>query len=714
MAVDILATEAFDQALKQLSESMRKTVSSKILLLAENPAHPSLNVHRLQQIKGADIWDCYISMNMRLLYEMKDGALRLWDLGSHSIVDHAHLRGFAAHTRFSRMEMPSSNLPATEQTPAAQSDDHPLPYHSNTIQLEKLVPVSQGTPNRFAYFQTAHLRVLGVPAHLIQPLKNAPSLEKALNLPGLPERTRLWLEELSTSPELEEVMFDSSRLLFRTTLDRFEGYCEGKIKRLMLNLQRPEQQQYVDMERAPLILLKGAAGSGKTTVGIYRAIRLAEQGRRVLVLTYNRTLSSVTKSLLEELIGPLPGNLQVATLYQFLSKILRGRFVDLRVPEPERYHQVMNGFLDQALAEVRRKSNDPVLQRERDFFAEEIRRVIKGLGLQSVEEYKGVERYGRKTALSSRKREVVWRVYEAYQRCLANSAYRDWQDVTLLTMRILQEKPPVTPFDDIIVDEAQDLLPIDLRLIQQFVVPSSPGSTARSSVMILADAAQTLYSRGFSWKQAGIEARGRTAILRKNFRNTRQIAEAAAHLLAHNTLMRSSNEYVDPEWTQHQGAFPIVIRAGGAYNQVELMRDLILDLVADQTFRLSDFAVLCPTNALCEQCKGELDRAGLRTVYHRDSDFDLLEERVKILTIHSAKGLEFPVVFLLGLTSGTLPSTQGLRNAEPEEAQLFIEQQRTICYVGMTRAAEALYLLTVKGLESRFISELGDKVVQWQ
>jgi DNA helicase-2/ATP-dependent DNA helicase PcrA len=100
-------------------------------------------------------------------------------------------------------------------------------------------------------------------------------------------------------------------------------------------------------------------------------------------------------------------------------------------------------------------------------------------------------------------------------------------------------------------------------------------------------------------------------------------------------------------------------------------------------------------------------------VQHKDKDFDLLEERIKVLTIHSAKGLEFPVVFLLGLTMGVLPHTQGLQHSEPEEAQLFIEQQRTLCYVGMTRAAEALYLITVKGAESRFIQELADKVTVW-
>ena len=711
MIADVLMSDAFEQSFSRLPFPMRDIVKRKIRLLSENPGHPSLNTHRLHNVK-ANIWDCYISESVRLLYEIKDNNLQLWDIGPHSLVDNVHLRGFAANTRFSRMDQP-----AGPSTPQPSLDEPKKPAFAPSV-FKNAGPVSIpsaamqiGTPNAFAYFQNAHLRILGVPSHMVGPLKRAASLESALELPGLPELTRLWLEELSTSTDLEDVMFDSSRLLYRSTLNRFEGYCEGKIKRLMLNLQRPEQQQYVDMERSPLILLKGSAGSGKTTVGIYRAIRLAEQGRRVLVLTFNRTLSSVTKALIEELIGPLPKNLQVMTLHSLMIQFLRTRSIELHIAD----EGMMRKFLYDALHEIRLKDNAMVLQRDQIFFEEEIKRVIKGLGMKSLEEYKAVERYGRKTALSPKQREAVWKVYEAYQRRMLHARLHDWADYAAITLETLQDQPVASDFDDIIVDEAQDLRPVDLRVIQQFVAPSpAKPEGAVHSVMILADAAQTLYSRGFSWKQAGIQARGHTVILRKNYRNTRQVAEAAAHLLRNNILMLAAQEYVDPEWTQRQGPSPVLVKAANAHAQFELVRERILDLVSDQVFRLSDFVVLCPTNQMCEQCQRELDHSGLRTVLHKDSDFDLLEERIKIMTIHSAKGLEFPVVFLVGLTMGVLPSNQGLQHSEPEEVQLYLEQQRMLCYVGMTRAAEALYLLTIKGSESRFVKELTEKVVMWE
>lgn len=93
-----------------------------------------------------------------------------------------------------------------------------------------------------------------------------------------------------------------------------------------------------------------------------------------------------------------------------------------------------------------------------------------------------------------------------------------------------------------------------------------------------------------------------------------------------------------------------------------------------------------------------------------DSDDNINTDKVTIMTMHSAKGLEFEVVFLVGLEEGLFPSK---RSIEEDEAT---EEERRLCYVGITRAKQRLYITnarqrtiygsTTYSLPSRFISEI--------
>jgi DNA helicase-2/ATP-dependent DNA helicase PcrA len=99
------------------------------------------------------------------------------------------------------------------------------------------------------------------------------------------------------------------------------------------------------------------------------------------------------------------------------------------------------------------------------------------------------------------------------------------------------------------------------------------------------------------------------------------------------------------------------------------------------------------------------------------SDVDELKDaasRVTLMTLHSAKGLEFPVVFLTGLEEGVFPHARSM--SEQEE----IEEERRLCYVGLTRARERLYLSWAlhrrvhgygAGEPSRFLREMPEELL---
>ncbi|UOK58291.1 DNA helicase PcrA [Metabacillus sp. CT-WN-B3] len=99
-----------------------------------------------------------------------------------------------------------------------------------------------------------------------------------------------------------------------------------------------------------------------------------------------------------------------------------------------------------------------------------------------------------------------------------------------------------------------------------------------------------------------------------------------------------------------------------------------------------------------------------------DEDEEASKEAVVLMTLHSAKGLEFPVVFLMGVEEGVFPHSRSLM----EEAEM--EEERRLAYVGITRAEKELYITNAKmrtlfgrtsmNPESRFISEIPSELLE--
>jgi DNA helicase-2/ATP-dependent DNA helicase PcrA len=95
---------------------------------------------------------------------------------------------------------------------------------------------------------------------------------------------------------------------------------------------------------------------------------------------------------------------------------------------------------------------------------------------------------------------------------------------------------------------------------------------------------------------------------------------------------------------------------------------------------------------------------------------------VSLMTLHSAKGLEFPVVFIVGMEEGLLPHSRSIRMSQEGNLNFQLEEERRLCYVGITRAKEKVYLICARQRNlfgarqanppSRFLKDIPENLIK--
>ncbi|WP_369645685.1 DEAD/DEAH box helicase [Variovorax sp. V118] len=244
---------------------------------------------------------------------------------------------------------------------------------------------------------------------------------------------------------------------------------------------------------------------------------------------------------------------------------------------------------------------------------------------------------------------------------------------------------PSGQYQAVLIDEGHDFQPEWLRLVTQMVDPGT------NSLLLLYDDAQSIYERQrtkqFSFKSVGIQAQGRTTVLKINYRNTKQILQTAS-LIASDLLTAEDKDddgipLLHPISCGREGHAPLVIRLPTLRDEAVKVAEL-LSAAHQEGHAWGDMAVICRQYAAMEECASALRHRKLpHQVRKGTGDFKPDADTIKVLTMHASKGLEFPVVAVVG--SGAMPRET---DDEREEARLF--------YVAATRATQALFI-TVSG-----------------
>lgn len=421
------------------------------------------------------------------------------------------------------------------------------------------------------------------------------------------------------------------------------------------------------------LLIKGIAGSGKTTVLLNKAKKMIKKDPsiRIGLFTYNKTLSQYAKIIAEQ-IGPR--NLFVYTFHGWAAGALRDVTKKRKLFVTNTKDQ--KDFLKNAVEIVRQDSTHRFVTEEkfREFLAEEIS-WVKGKGIKNLTEYQDVSRIGRGSSVRVTKpdRKIMYRIFEEYERVKRNSGKIDYDDFALTLLENKEKIRDTYKFDQVMIDEGQDLQQVQLMLLR-FI--------AKKGFAVAADKGQKIYKTSFTWKEIGINILGgRTKILQNSFRSTKQIIQMAYSLQLNDSIIKDE-EYVMPILPEYTGPVPDVYQCSTREKQdtaIVSTIKMLLQKNPDKTI-----GVLSREWKSVNRFYYALQAESIPHEYIKKDQGNAHTAGVKLTTFHSAKGLEFDYVIILDLVDDT-----GDQELQDEE---YKEIERRLLYVSITRAKTYLQL----------------------
>ena len=488
----------------------------------------------------------------------------------------------------------------------------------------------------------------------------------------------------------EPAVIDAGELL---TIDEVNdalvlGVMAAPIEEWMSFLH-PEQARLVRRSFNGPSRIRGAAGTGKTVVGLHRAAYLARsRPGTVLVTTFVSTLPAVLSSLMSHMAPEVSDRVEFVGAHAFAKRLLADRGV--RVNLQPRISDAEYTAAWQALGQPGILGQ---LDSNSGYWHDEIDSVIKGRGITTFEQYADLQRTGRRRRLSVDQRRAVWDLHLAYDEALRARGVHDFADLILLAEASLRADP-VTRYSAVIVDEAQDLSCSMIRMLYLLVGNKPDGLT------LIGDGQQSIYPGGYTLAEVGISLAGRGVVMDTNYRNTAQIVEFAASMVL-------GDEFIDIEGTAghcdatkeipRTGPPPVVSQYPHRSDYEAALVSRVREVTGSVGTEIGDVGVLALNSFEVRKTLAALRRAGIPVTELYSYDGRPVNA-VKVGTVKRAKGLEFKQVLMANVPSSLLAARAPISSSDTRPDDTALERwelQRRELYVAMTRARDGLWLGTV-------------------
>ena len=537
--------------------------------------------------------------------------------------------------------------------------------------------------------------------NLAEKVNNLEDLQNQLNLLTLQEKTlkaelALKQEQLSKKDsKVDELRKKSNEIIaklkdYETTkeyisqLEKIAFYTKTRhdYEASVIKLTSEQSEILEQIKLNKDYLIKGAAGTGKSLVllkTLEKAINEIKQELEFNTIKNHFKLLTYTKSLVKynqyvtKILGTEVPPEAITTADAFLFSMLKKYF-----PAKQITFNFDNSF--EKIFNHKKLSPEELLVEFNEFiWANNI----------SKEEYveNVCDRIGMKNPIKKTDRALIWKsLEEAEEKLEENKTWpRNFAAKKIIEKMKLAKENGDTDFctEYSFVDEAQDLPPVILSLIKE---------STNQCVFLAGDSDQSIYRKGFSWNKSGIDIRGRTKILKTNFRNTNQIHEFAE---SYRKNFKNMDKTTKPLAFRPGPPVELTISKNTNDLNQQLVQQVKL-LLNILKYEEENICIIANQKQKLDKIKNQLEsKLGVKSIQIGDNDFDFGETKgIRLCTMQNCKGLDFPVVLFIADHR-----IQGAEELSCFDSETYYEQQYNMVYVCLTRAMEMLHIFTVKTTE---------------
>ena len=680
--------DTFTSSLAKLTNEQQRAAKTTAFDLQTNIAHPSLSLHRVTGARDTGFWSARVNLDLRIILHREGEDVVLCYVDSHDDAYRwAERRRLEAHPTTGAAQL-------VELREVVQ--EIPVPVY-----VETEVPAPP-KPLPFAHLLDDQLLGYGVPVEWLEDVRAA-NEDNVLDLVDhLPAEASEALLELAVGKTPQPSLpapsgtdpFDHPDAMRRFRVMRnvkeLEAALEYPWERWTVFLH-PAQQTMVERNYNGPARVSGSAGTGKTVVALHRAAYLAKLNpdARILLTTFSDALAVLLRTKLQLLLHrevQPGGKIVVDSLDAVGATLYESTFGPPQCAAPETIA---------ALVEEAASKEGTTFSLA--FLLTEWERVVDAWQLDAWDDYRDVSRIGRYRRLSETQRGAVWPVFERVKAGLRERELLTNADMFgRLTREVERLEHP--HFDHVVVDEAQDVSVAQLRFL------AAVAGGRANGLFFAGDLGQRIFQQPFSWKELGIDVRGRSQTLRINYRTSHQIRTQADRLLDPEISDVDGNlEERKGTVSVFNGPQPTILVLENEEAESSAVIDWLTARISEG-LQPGEISVFVRSTDQIKRAVASVTQS--RLPYSILDDMDAGEGRLTVGTMHLAKGLEFRAVAVMACDSEVIPLQSRVESiADEADLEEVYNTERNLLYVACTRARDHLLVTGVEPA-SEFLDDL--------